>query len=191
MLGWKCIPMKIHLNDIPDEGVDLAVQVPQDRWFHQLMKDAFAELLVPNGRARGQLRILRSERTIIISGDIVVELCPRCDRCMETFRDEVFIPIQEYLIPQSEREERRIADNQDLELDAEDLQFSTFKGQHLELGEILREQIVLDLPIQYLCREDCRGLCDHCGINLNNASCRCHEEHDANPFSALQSLSVK
>ena len=61
--------------------------------------------------------------------------------------------------------------------------FSQYKFEYLvdlntvsiDLGEDLRQEIILDLPIKILCREDCKGLCRGCGVNLNKENCRCKE----------------
>jgi uncharacterized protein len=48
------------------------------------------------------------------------------------------------------------------------------------LSDILAEQMLLILPMKVICRSDCRGLCPHCGANLNSEDCRC-EARSADP----------
>lgn len=58
------------------------------------------------------------------------------------------------------------------------------------LEDVVREQVLLSLPGRTLCQEDCKGLCAHCGQNLNNTTCRCAEtaaSHDPR-WTALQGL---
>lgn len=63
-----------------------------------------------------------------------------------------------------------------------------YQGQGLLLEDVLREQVLLTLPAKTLCRQDCKGLCQHCGKNLNSESCAC-EETIADPrWSALSDL---
>jgi uncharacterized protein len=50
--------------------------------------------------------------------------------------------------------------------------------------------LLLSLPTRPLCREDCRGLCPHCGINLNRESCGCREERLDSRLAALRSIKV-
>jgi uncharacterized protein len=57
--------------------------------------------------------------------------------------------------------------------DEEDANFSFYKGAEIDLGEILREHLALEIPIRYLCSESCKGLCPQCGQNLNSAACSC------------------
>jgi uncharacterized protein len=63
----------------------------------------------------------------------------------------------------------------------------------LELEDVVREQVLLSLPGRTLCQADCKGLCAHCGQNLNVKSCDCAESagnHDPR-WSALQGLALK
>ena len=57
---------------------------------------------------------------------------------------------------------------------ARTLERGRFDG--LFLADVLAEQVNLSLPMKVICRSDCRGLCPHCGANLNNEECRC-EKH--------------
>jgi uncharacterized protein len=53
---------------------------------------------------------------------------------------------------------------------------------------LLRENVLLNLPLQPLCRADCRGLCPHCGVNLNESSCGCQVQEDDPRLAPLQHL---
>ncbi len=56
------------------------------------------------------------------------------------------------------------------------------------LEDVLREQVLLSLPAKTLCREDCKGLCPHCGRQLNSETCACGETATDPRWSALSSL---
>ncbi len=58
----------------------------------------------------------------------------------------------------------------------------------IDLVDVLREEVWLAWPRRAVCRPDCRGLCPHCGANLNQASCACADERDDHPFAALKKL---
>ncbi|MEM7816404.1 MAG: DUF177 domain-containing protein [Candidatus Aenigmatarchaeota archaeon] len=49
-------------------------------------------------------------------------------------------------------------------------------GDYLDMDEKIREEILLDFPMKVLCREDCKGLCPKCGLNLNFYECNCRKE---------------
>lgn len=62
------------------------------------------------------------------------------------------------------------------------------RGEEIDLTEPLREQILLRVPQYVLCEEECRGLCAHCGSDLNHGSCGCVPEPTAGPWDALKSI---
>ena len=61
----------------------------------------------------------------------------------------------------------------------------------INLADILKEQISLNIPIQPLCSNDCKGLCQVCGKNLNSEKCKCKKEKWNNPFSKLENINLK
>ena len=77
---------------------------------------------------------------------------------------------------------------QEMELDSEELDEDYFQGDELDLNVLLREQILLALPLKPLCREECRGLCRQCGANLNRESCSCAAPGFNSSFAALEKL---
>ncbi len=66
-----------------------------------------------------------------------------------------------------------------------------YKGEGLELEDVLREQVLLAVPLKTVCRPDCKGLCAQCGKNLNVETCNC-EHHEQDPrWNALKGLRDK
>lgn len=69
----------------------------------------------------------------------------------------------------------------------EDPDLYLYEGSKVDLSEMALEQATLALPMRWLCKPDCLGLCPRCGTNRNIASCSCRiEEQTINPFSALR-----
>jgi DUF177 domain-containing protein len=77
------------------------------------------------------------------------------------------------------------------DLKVEDLEFSYYDGEEVDLTPLIREQTLLALPTRPLCREDCRGLCPRCGANLNQGDCGCPTEAGDPRLSVLRSLTVR
>ena len=97
-----------------------------------------------------------------------------CDRCAEEYSEDLDLPIEYPLI---------------LELsDERDDSYIEVPGGKLELDELVREDIILDLPFTFLCDDDCKGLCPQCGANLNNGKCNCKKPVDPR-LSALLDFS--
>ena len=73
--------------------------------------------------------------------------------------------------------------------DPEDPDLYSFEASTLELTDAVRDALLLELPLQVLCKSDCKGLCPVCGIDLNKDTCTCQEGAEvANPFSALKNI---
>jgi uncharacterized protein len=68
---------------------------------------------------------------------------------------------------------------------------SYYQGEGLLLEDALREQVLLALPLKVICREDCRGLCPHCGTNLNIGQCSCAEPAEDPRWAALKDIRSK
>ena len=59
-----------------------------------------------------------------------------------------------------------------------------FEGDVIDFRDAVQEQVIMAIPMQPLCREDCRGLCPGCGANLNLEKCRCRPD-DVDPRLAI------
>lgn len=81
-----------------------------------------------------------------------------CSRCLKTFRYDLRIELHERLTNNPENKDDEII---------------FINNDKLDLTEIVENNIIMSLPIQRLCREDCKGLCPSCGKDLNFGSCNC------------------
>lgn len=77
---------------------------------------------------------------------------------------------------------------QDMELSVEDTLEYFYSGKDIDFGEHLRELLILTVPIKVLCQEDCKGLCSHCGQNLNEGTCSCKNEQIDPRWEKLREL---
>lgn len=59
-------------------------------------------------------------------------------------------------------------------------------GDEIELDEMILDNLRLKLPVRFLCKEDCKGVCTRCGKNLNFEKCECKEEIKVSPFDILK-----
>jgi len=116
-----------------------------------------------------------------ISGKIEIE----CNRCLQAAEMHLEFPFDAVFVTAENYTQEKEA-----ELKAGDLEVSIFEGDKLDLTELTREQILLNLPTQVFCREDCQGLCQKCGANLNLIDCNCEEEKIDPRWSALKNLKL-
>ncbi len=97
-----------------------------------------------------------------------------CDRCLEPVAVEVELPL-EWLVETRPAAATGVAER---ELEADDLGVLELAGDELDSRVLVVEQVQLNLPTHPLCREDCAGLCPHCGRNLNRGACDCRTPAD-------------
>ncbi|MDN5726036.1 MAG: DUF177 domain-containing protein [Propionibacteriales bacterium] len=103
------------------------------------------------------IRIEAVGEDVLVTGTARTEVRGECGRCLTEIADAIEIDIQELFVHPGAHS----ADEDD-ELDA-----SQMEGELLDLEPLLRDQVVLDLPFQPVCRPDCAGLCVECGADLN------------------------
>jgi uncharacterized metal-binding protein YceD (DUF177 family) len=77
---------------------------------------------------------------------------------------------------------------EDRGLEADDLAASFYEDEHIDLGQMILEQIVLALPMKPLCQVDCRGLCPECGANRNTVDCECATDDTDPRWATLKTL---
>jgi uncharacterized protein len=63
-----------------------------------------------------------------------------------------------------------------------------YEGDGLELKDVFREYVLLTLPLQRVCREDCKGLCPVCGHSRNQSECQCQAGKVDDRWAALKGL---
>ena len=110
--------------------------------------------------------LVKNEKTFLsVTGHLSVMLEVLCSRCLTPFSYGVETDFSEEYTNQ---EGTAAAD--------EDDEIHFFQGDGLDITEDVLRQIFLQLPMKFVCREDCRGFCPHCGINLNIGTCRCADD---------------
>ena len=133
--------------------------------------------------ARGVAEFLDSVSEIHVSGEFSVRITAPCDRCLEPATGEISQKFDLYYRPMEELE-----GGVEVGLKAKDSDVGFYEGEGISLIDILREQILLALPVQRLCRKDCPGLCPICGLSLNEQQCHCVAPAVESRWEALKSF---
>jgi uncharacterized protein len=115
------------------------------------------------------------EGNIRISGEIQTKMELVCARCLEPVFEEVDRNFDLFYTPLPKG-----GKTEEARLDEDESEIAFFQGEGLFLTDVLKEQILLALPMKVICQSDCRGLCPNCGANLNHEECRC-ETHATDP----------
>jgi uncharacterized protein len=130
-----------------------------------------AELLAHTG---GEIRI---------QGKLAVELEAECDRCLGRARFPLESSYDLFYRPMS-----HIAREEEVEIDEGEAEIGFFEGGGMQLEDILREQVMLLMPMQRVCAEACRGICPVCGCNRNETACECKVEAADDRWGALRNI---
>lgn len=115
----------------------------------------------------------------IVSGNVEAD----CSRCLKAFELPLNIDVNAvYVSPELFSKES------ESELDTEDLDVDIVNDGKIETDQVIREQILLELPVKLLCDDECKGLCDTCGTDLNDEDCKCGSESIDPRWAALKDL---
>jgi uncharacterized protein len=123
---------------------------------------------------------------IRIKGHLKVRMRSDCDRCLEPAEFPIDSDFDLFYRPA-----HRAGYEEDVEIDEGESEVAFYEGGGVELKDILREYVLLSMPMQRVCREDCHGICPTCGQNRNEASCKCESQTGDDRWSALKKLQVK
>lgn len=136
--------------------------------------------------AQGTARVLpNTGGELRIQGRLEVSVECECDRCLNRTQFVLNSPFDLFYRPAE-----RLKREQEIEIDEGEAQIGFYDGAGMELTDILREQVLLLLPMQRTCREDCKGICPSCGRNRNEASCNCHVVPSDDRWGALRNLEI-
>lgn len=151
--------MKIVIADIPDEGLHIDIEEKVDLEGISLMSPVTADL-----------ELNKTGKEIVVSGEVTTEVELQCSRCLKIFKRDLELPVEVVYHPLEEIG----VEGHGLRDDELDMGF--YKGEELDLKELLREQLLLNIQMKPLCSEECKGLCPRCGTDLNMGQCDCEEE---------------
>ncbi|HEX9188317.1 MAG TPA: DUF177 domain-containing protein [Vicinamibacteria bacterium] len=162
----------IDIPRIPPEGLELD-EALEAAALH-LEGDAEVSLR-PGGRLLARVDHVDGT-TVHLRGRLSGTVDVDCARCLERYPFAVGQELDLFYMPRGAGPEE--AEEEEIELDDHEVVVGYYDGDRLDLGEVLREHVLLVLPLKPLCREDCRGLCPRCGANRNAAACGCAPEEE-------------
>jgi len=147
--------------------------------------DGAATIADSNSRVQGGVRLVRTDRGILVKGTLYTEVEVTCSRCLSLFRCPLALKIEEEYFPVTD-----VVSGASLPLPGEPGCFAIDEHHILDLTEAVRQYALLALPMKPLCRPDCAGLCPTCGYNLNEGACDCPPQGADPRWSKLRNLTV-
>jgi len=120
-----------------------------------------------------------------IQGRLTVEMAAQCDRCLARARFPLEAGFDLFYRPMS-----FIARDEEVQIDEGEAEIGFYENGGIEMEDILREQVLLALPMQRVCSEACKGICPLCGRNRNETECDCRISNTDDRWGALRKLEL-
>jgi uncharacterized protein len=174
--------LKIHVPKITEEGLDLTFS-RDGKWLQDLLPAEEKNRLAME-RVDVSCRVRKVRESVFIDGSIDTVIETDCSLCLEKAHIPVHSEFHYVFLPNRGLEQEK-------ELTAEDMDVEYYQEETIDLDPIILEQIVLQIPMRVVCREDCKGLCPRCGVNLNLANCDCSNKIFDERLSVLKNLKIK
>ncbi len=172
--------MEILLRDIPSQGLDLDFEADPSNL------DLLEEGIGFEGLIHVHLSVSKQQEMVFVTGRAQTKLLLECGRCLKKFPCPLNLGIQaEYLSSKS------LPAQEEYELKPEEMDVIFYSGDTIQFDDLIREQIILSIPMHPLCTPACLGLCPQCGQDRNRGNCQC-KENDMDPrFSVLKNYFKK
>ena len=171
--------MFFHVRDLEIRAAGFDVELAPD----------VVEFLDPKLRQVGPLKasgkvelVTGALGEIRVKGHLGVTMEADCDRCLDPARFPIDSDFELYYRPVAEGYGEEHA------IDAGEAEMGFYEGDGIELTDVLREFVLLALPMQRVCREDCKGICPVCGRNRNQTDCDCQAEAKDDRWAALKNI---
>ncbi len=189
--------MLVKIEEIQDPGLDLSQPLERKVLDEALHDSGGFKLIAPGTlsasfrKVSGQVHVTGSfdaavsgpcrRCTTDVPFDVSTEFSRRMVRELPKPDDEGEEPLVAHPKPSKKRKQQREDDEQAemaASFELNEIDAEPFDGKTIDLDPIVREQVLLALPVTVLCREDCKGLCPACGQDLNEKDCGHSEKHE-------------
>ena len=132
---------------------------------------------------QGEVRLLRTQRSILAKCALSAEVELTCSRCLSLFRYPLTLNLEEEYLPTID-----VVSGAPLPLPEEPGGFTIDEHHIIDLTEAMCQYTLLAIPMKPLCHKDCAGLCQNCGHNLNQGRCDCPTQRTDPRWSELTKL---
>src|SRR4051812_30414095 len=175
--------MRYKIKDIPSEGLLVQLDLPRSL-FADALEGTDADLAASTGNVRVELSKDR-EDNVFARGDVKALVTVPCASCLGPALIKIDAPLKMTFVAEG-------GDAGSSEDPLDDVDVTVHDGVEIDLEKIIREQIILGLPMTVRCRDNCAGLCTVCGQNKNERDCGHKPPALQDPrFSVLKNLKVE
>jgi len=188
--------MVVTVDQIREGGLSLDETLSESFLTHALaeVKDTGFR---PDGPALLHVKLQKTGSGVLLRGSTEVAVHTPCRRCLADVHLRVPVSFTLNLVSRaalSDAEDEDAGDDEQAEragsFDLERADEELFDGKTIDLEPLVREQVLLALPMHAVCREDCKGLCGTCGQNLNEGECGCARSQVDPRLAALKNIKL-
>ena len=168
----------IDLSHLPAEGLRIERRITPNAWkIHEQDWDSAGELWF-------EVFISGSAQKAVVEGRFTAPITAECHRCLGSVHLDLARRFHlTYLASDPERMAK-----EEVELSGDELEVAYLESEFLSLHDLIREQVYLSLPMKFLCKAECQGLCPNCGADLNQVECGCPKEEVDPRWAALKAI---
>ena len=191
--------MRVKIEEIRDAGLNVEEKLSLEQLGAALEGSGFRA----TEALKAPVSLRKVSGGVLLEGRFTVRVEAPCKRCLTEATLALPGTFTLNLVPESlargedvlsedeveEKERRQGESGGSFALD--DADEEVFDGKVIDLEPIVREQVQLALPMNAVCREDCRGLCPKCGQNLNEKQCGCETKFEDPRFAALKNFKLQ
>jgi uncharacterized protein len=160
--------MKINVSQLLNEAIGSIREYAVDE-----------ELVSGDGRIAGSVKLMRTDKGVLVSAKMSTDAQCTCSRCLKEFGQRIDVAFEEEAFhsndgPSGVQPEAPAIDDKRI----------------LDLSEALEQYLYLAVPVKPVCREDCQGICSQCGADLNEKACVCDHEARDSRWAELLKMAV-
>lgn len=171
--------MIVRVSDLDEDGIHIETS-ERPEWLVNV-----PELLdgaKPSHIASGfdiDIQVNKVLKEVTVNGNVSFSVEDQCSRCLKKVSIDLKPDINLVITPE-----------EGIDHEDDDLNHETYVGDEVDISNYIREQIAMSLPLKVVCREDCKGLCADCGINLNEKECECSGQKIDPRLEVLKNLKI-
>lgn len=156
--------LKVKVDDIPAEGQILVREVfPLE--IEGLLNEFEQEAMTLASPIMVRVKLDRTGQRVMVKGPVSTTFRLVCSRCLDEFEQPIADILYTVFSPRNQAVKK---DEGTGSIDEE-----YYDGEEIDIWPVLKDNLLLSLPLKPVCRDDCRGLCAQCGLNLNTGECGC------------------
>ena len=189
--------MVVAVEEILEEGLELTELVPLDFLSRTLEQEGQQSGFRATRSTQFTASLSKVSGGVLVRGEFTVQLSAPCKRCLNDVSSRIPVSFTLNLISRALVEGRRLSPGEDDghsaragSFDLKEADEDWFDGRIIDFDPILREQLLLALPMYLICSEDCKGLCPLCGQDLNVKSCGCEPKRVDPRLAVLKDIKL-